>query len=70
MAKPTLLKNPNEKSALDRWRPDRSRLRLTSSASPTIQLKRSQLKNKLEFNGQVRMGRHLSSIAHQKARDP
>ena len=24
-------------------------------------------KNKLEFNGQVRIGRYLSSIAHQKA---
>jgi hypothetical protein len=39
----------------------------TSSASPTIQIERGQLKNKLEFNGQVRMGRYLPTIAHQKA---
>ena len=31
------------------------------------QIERSQLKNKIEFNGQVRMGRYLPSIAYQKA---
>jgi hypothetical protein len=51
--------DPNETSALDRTRPDRSRLRLHQTLLQPIQIKRSQLKNKLEFNGQVRMGRYL-----------
>src|ERR1700676_1461419 len=47
--------------------PIRSRLRRHQALLQPIQIKRSQLKNKLEFNGQVSMGRHLSSIAQQKA---
>jgi hypothetical protein len=59
--------DPNETSALGRRRPDRSRLCLHQTLLQPSKSSASNSRNKLVFNGQVRMGRYLSSVAHQKA---